>query len=234
MLKLYKRIPKILAISFDLDDTLYDNVPIIGRAEQKLNQYLAERFPPFSALESKDWQAKKNQFIEQNKTLAHDVSLLRKRFLASQLAEIGVNNAKQQALQAYEYFHQHRNNFSVSNDCINVLLQLKQKVPLIAITNGNAEPDLIGLSGIFDLVLRPQNELLMKPDSAIFEYAARQLKIAPKHVLHLGDSYTTDVYGALNANMLAGWFNPRLLSYPGKVLPNFEYSKTDDLLCLFD
>ena len=231
MLKLYKRLPEISAISFDLDDTLYDNVPIIAKAETSLLNYLNNKYPEL-ALDEASWHYKKSQFIDANLVLAHDVTLLRKRFLAHLLNSAGISNANTKALQAYEYFHQHRNNFMVSQSCIDILLELKQKVPLIAITNGNADPDLIGLSGIFDYVIRPQDELLMKPDSAIFHKASRLLDIAPENIAHVGDSHVTDVQGALNSKMIAGWFNPNNVHFDGKVLPAFEYTETKDLLNL--
>ncbi len=232
MLKLYKRLPKVSAISFDLDDTLYDNVPIITKAENNLLNYLNKQHGEHLTLDETSWHQHKTVFVEQNKLLAHDVSLLRKRFLADLLTNSGVSNAPSKALQAYEYFHQHRNNFMVSQACIDVLLELKQKVPLIAITNGNAEPDLIGLSGIFDYVIRPQDGVLMKPEPAIFQKACQLLGLNPKNIVHVGDSHVTDVQGAINSKMTAGWFNPLELKFPGQVLPGFEYTDTKDLLNL--
>ena len=35
--------PKI--ISFDLDDTLYDNVPVMQTAEHSVQQYIVDKFP---------------------------------------------------------------------------------------------------------------------------------------------------------------------------------------------
>lgn len=232
MLTIYKRFPSVLAISFDLDDTLYDNMPIIQAAENKLLSYLIERFPALSELDELTWQHKKSQFTQKNQRLAHDVSLLRKHFLTDLLLSANVTKASASALQAYEYFHQHRNNFMVAPSCIELLYKMKQKVPLIAITNGNADPELIGLSGIFDAVIRPQNELLMKPDKAIFELASKQLNIPAKNIVHVGDSHITDVQGAINSNMTAGWFNPNKTPFPGSVLPEFEYTETEDLLDL--
>lgn len=232
MLTIYKSFPQVLAISFDLDDTLYDNGPIIQAAEDKLLKYIIEKFPALSDLDELTWQQKKSQFAQQNLRLAHDVSLLRKRFLTDLLLGANVATASSSALQAYEYFHQHRNNFLVEPGCSELLYKMKQKVPLIAITNGNAEPDLIGLSGIFDAVIRPQNDLLMKPDKAIFELASKQLKIPARNIVHVGDSHITDVQGAINSKMIAGWFNPNKVAFPGAVLPEFEYTQTEDLLDL--
>ncbi len=72
----------------------------------------------------------------------------------------------------------------VSQNCIDILLELKKHLPLIAITNGNAEPELIGLGGIFDYVIRPQNEVLMKPDQGIFLKACELLNLPAQNIAH--------------------------------------------------
>ncbi|MCU4675095.1 HAD-IA family hydrolase [Catenovulum sp. 2E275] len=232
MLKFYKRPPAIRAISFDLDDTLYDNVPIINKAESSLLAYLNSKYSAYLNLDAEVWQQKKADFIAKNQLIAHDVSLLRKRFLADLLTNSGVGGANSKALQAYEYFHQHRNNFMVSQNCIDILLELKKHIPLIAITNGNAEPELIGLGGIFDYVIRPQDELLMKPDQGIFLKACELLNLPAQNIAHVGDSHITDVKGAVHSKMIAGWFNPHGELLQGQTLPSFEYTNTQDLLSL--
>ena len=40
----YKNIGSIKALSFDLDDTLYDNVPVINGAEERFAKLLQERY----------------------------------------------------------------------------------------------------------------------------------------------------------------------------------------------
>ena len=49
----FNSLKQIKAISFDLDDTLYDNVPIIEKAEAWYQQMLAEH--PFYKVQTTDF-----------------------------------------------------------------------------------------------------------------------------------------------------------------------------------
>ena len=47
-----------------------------------------------------------------------------------------------------------------------------------------------------------------KPDRAFFDLICQRLRLPPKAIAMVGDSYDTDVKGALNAGLRAIWYNP--------------------------
>jgi HAD superfamily hydrolase (TIGR01662 family) len=69
----------------------------------------------------------------------------------------------------------------------------------------------IGLGELFPIVADSGRLGIEKPDRRIFEWAATQLGVEPKAVLHIGDSLGADVEGALAAGMQAVWFRSREL-----------------------
>jgi putative hydrolase of the HAD superfamily len=72
--------------------------------------------------------------------------------------------------------------------------------------------DEIGWGGRF-LVIADSGKLGMeKPADPIFRWAAAKLGVAPREVVHIGDSFAADVEGALHAGMRAIWFRGKRLS----------------------
>ena len=54
-MKFYRPLKPFKAISFDLDDTLYDNRPIIKKAEKDFIVYLNETYAELSELNAHQW-----------------------------------------------------------------------------------------------------------------------------------------------------------------------------------
>ena len=69
-----------------------------------------------------------------------------------------------------------------------------------------------------------------KPKREIFDRAMALLDRKSGECVHIGDSYESDVVGARNAGMWAGWFNPRKLAPPeNDITPDFEIGKLSEL-----
>jgi putative hydrolase of the HAD superfamily len=71
----------------------------------------------------------------------------------------------------------------------------------VAITNGNAQPELFGLSGYFEFVLRAGPDGRSKPFADMYHLAAEKLNVPLGEILHVGDDLTTDVAGAVRCGM---------------------------------
>ena len=78
------------AISFDLDDTLYDNGPAIARAEQWMLDHLRSEYLATAMLDKPRWLALKRQLLLDHPTLSYDVSLTRQRGIREALVKGGV------------------------------------------------------------------------------------------------------------------------------------------------
>jgi putative hydrolase of the HAD superfamily len=64
----------------------------------------------------------------------------------------------------------------------------------------------LGLLEFFDAVVISWDLGCAKPDPRLFQQAARQLRLDPAHILHVGDDEEDDFHGAR-----AGGFQARLL-----------------------
>ncbi|KMT66214.1 HAD-IA family hydrolase [Catenovulum maritimum] len=229
-MKFYRRISQPKLLSFDLDDTLYDNVPIIQNAENKLSQYLSSEYACFKDKTQHDWLLERITFAKLNPALRSDVSKLRLAFLEQAFRDNKIANPVESAHQAFLKFYHWRNNFKVKPEVVDILMRLKKNYTLVAVTNGNAEPDLIGLEGCFTKVYQPKDGLRMKPETDMFDILCEQLSLQSKDILHIGDSPSSDIYGAQSANCRTAWYNPKFQSYPLHGLPDMEFNQLSDLL----
>lgn len=116
------------------------------------------------------------------------------------------------------------------------LKALAEKIPLVAVTNGNASPEKMGIAEYFRFTLRAGPDGRAKPWQDMYQLAAQRLDIAPHHILHVGDDLTTDVAGSLRCGMQACWINLRqgnLMHIPdARLLPHVEISRLASLTSL--
>ncbi|NOU52990.1 HAD-IA family hydrolase [Pseudoalteromonas sp. JBTF-M23] len=225
-----RAIGKIKVLSFDLDDTLYDNHPIIASALRAQADYLRQ-LPCWPHQDNRFWMACRNQALKENPDLLHDVTLWRQRALYLGLLECGLTHedALEHAQNAYAAFAQARSQISVCPSVIKLLNDLKQRYTLIAITNGNADVEQFNLAGMFSLVLQAGKDGRSKPFRDLFDNAVNQLNILPTQLLHIGDSLDTDVQGANNAHCRSVWLNNQNCTYRYQGLADIEISDIKQL-----
>ncbi|WP_299810453.1 HAD-IA family hydrolase [uncultured Shewanella sp.] len=209
-MKIFIRPQAFEAISFDLDDTLYDNRPIIRKAEASLQQFLHQSYPKSAKWQFDDWRKLKLALFKESPELRHDTSIARLAMLERGLTLLGYDKqtAKVGAKAGLEHFALHRSDFKVSDEVVELLTQLKQKYRLIGITNGNVDHQRIGLGDILEFVLHPGHGYKQKPSAEMFDLAAKKLDLPLASILHVGDSAKSDVYGARRAGCQAVWLNP--------------------------
>ncbi len=85
----YRRWQPVAAISFDLDDTLYDNGPAIERAEQWMLSYLRSEYLATAMLDKPRWLELKRAVLLARPELRHDVSLARQQTICTAMMEGG-------------------------------------------------------------------------------------------------------------------------------------------------
>jgi len=193
-------------ISFDLDDTLFDNGPVIKHAFVKLYEHMVDSYAGFAEVFDFDQFVKLAYQSRMENSDIVDYSLLRKIHIQNALAHYGVANADPDV--AYQVFIDARQEVTLFEQTIPLLESLKShSLPLIAISNGNADPDRIGLSGFFSARFNPTSVGYAKPDPRMYEAVCQQLNIAPEQLIHIGDCRDNDVDAARNAGCHSIWFN---------------------------
>ncbi len=204
----------IKAITFDLDDTLWDIWPVVIRAEQLLHDWLAAHYPRiserFTPLELRELC---DEVADTQPHIAHDRTLLRKAAL--QLAAARSRYAAFDVEAAFAVFFGARNAVELFEDTRPVLERLAKRYTLASLSNGNADVRLIGLDSVFTFSLNAIDVGLAKPESLIFETASHRLDARPDQIVHVGDDPDHDVRGGQNAGFRTVWVNRTHREWPG-------------------
>ncbi|WP_233843689.1 HAD family hydrolase [Dyella sp. 2HG41-7] len=205
---------RILAVTIDLDDTLWPVMPALERADRDLNDYLCKHFPqvaqtfPIPAL-----RALRAQVAAERIDLAHDFTAQRYITMQRAFDACGVADAPLDAL--FEVFAAARNSVELYPDALPALERMRAAWPVVSLTNGNADLERIGLHLHFAHQVSARDVGVAKPDARIFLAAAERLGIAPENILHVGDDPELDIVGARDAGLRTAWINRAGHPWPG-------------------
>jgi putative hydrolase of the HAD superfamily len=196
----------VQAITIDLDDTLWPIAPIILRAEARLDEWLRTHCPAVAdAYPVPVMRALRDRISLENPHLAHDFTAQRRLSLRAALEPHGYGDAELEA--AFEAYYAARNEVDLYPDVRAGLERLAARVPLVSLSNGNADLGRIGLAHLFAASVSARDFGRGKPDPAIFAHACERVGIAPGNVLHVGDDPALDVAGARAAGLATAWVN---------------------------
>ncbi|EMI5490103.1 5-amino-6-(5-phospho-D-ribitylamino)uracil phosphatase YigB [Providencia stuartii] len=234
----YRPLSPIQAMTFDLDDTLYDNHPVIDKTEEEVLRFVREYDLRFNHFTNDDLYTFRNIVADQEPDICHDIT--RWRWLSSKMMFCHYGYSREDAQKGADdimaHFTYWRNQIDVPLETHQILTQLAEKLPLVAITNGNAEPDACGLGQYFQFVLKAGPDGRSKPYCDMYRLAAQKLELEPHAILHVGDNLLTDVEGAIRSGMQACWINSdnRTLMEEKDVrlLPHVEICRLASLLSL--
>ncbi|APZ43175.1 HAD family hydrolase [Acidihalobacter ferrooxydans] len=204
----------IRCITFDLDDTLWACQPVIAAAERRFYAWLIERYPalgvPFHDLDA--LIAHRIAYFRRNADLRHDMTRLRKRWLAELAAEHALDDALIE--DGFRVFWLARNEVELYAEAADLLCTLGQRFTIGAITNGNADVRHIGVDHYFDFVLTSAEAGVSKPHPDIFAQALARAGVSANECVHVGDDAECDVRGAQALGLRAVWVNPAQSRWP--------------------
>jgi putative hydrolase of the HAD superfamily len=185
------------AILFDLDDTLYDLRSYWrGRLWRALDMARA-------GLPELDHEVLLRTAMDERVYMEQWPDFLRRQGVADEALIAATHDAFQR-----DWFEQ----MELYDDTIHTLESLRRRYRLGLITNGpasiqRAKIERFGLAGYFDALIVSGEVGVAKPDPAIFALALRQLGVAPRDALFVGDSPEHDMRGAEAAGMAFVWMN---------------------------
>jgi HAD superfamily hydrolase (TIGR01509 family) len=204
---------RIRAITLDLDDTLWPFAPVAQRIETALGAWLAEHAPGNATrIDRAAMESDLAALHRERPELIHDVAATRRELLRRMLGTVGDDPALVEAAAAVVF--EARQQVDLYPEVAAALDRLAVRRPLIAVTNGNADLELTGVSRWLTNVVSPVEVGVGKPDARIFHFACELLELAPAEVLHVGDNLELDVHGALDAGLQAAWVHRDLEGEP--------------------
>lgn len=209
---------RIRAITLDLDDTLWEVGPVITRAEAKLWAWLGEHFPRIPETFSPDQEyALREEAMEKYWNQSHDFRFLRRTVLERMADTVGYSSDLVD--DAFDVFDQARNDVELFSDVVPTLEMLTKHFSLVAVTNGNANLQSIGIRHLFHDVVTAVDAGAAKPARPIFEEALRRAGVGAQETLHVGDHPEIDIVGAQEAGLRTAWINRNGDGWPEHVAP---------------
>ena len=200
-------ISRIQAITLDLDDTLWPIWPTIAKAETRLQEWLLQRAPATAALFANPHE---RHILRQAVEAGSPERLYDLSFMRLEMIRLGLQvSAEDQGLAAaaFDVFFAARQEVALFADALAALQKLSARWPVLALSNGNADVQRIGIGTFFCGSVSAHDAGAAKPDARIFQAAADRLQLQPERILHVGDDASMDVLGAQAFGMQTVWVN---------------------------
>jgi HAD superfamily hydrolase (TIGR01549 family) len=200
------------AVFFDLDDTLFDR----QRAQLQALPLLAARFPEsLGAVAAEQALA---AFLEADDLVLREhegglpLAALRLRRFELLVELLELDRALAEPLSQV-YAQEYPRLEAAVGGAREVVCALGVHYRIGIISNGPSDVQHAKLVGLgigawLDCVVLSGEVGVAKPDSRIFGLGLEALGVTAGQALHVGDSYGSDVAGALGAGLAACWLNP--------------------------
>lgn len=191
----------IKGILFDFDGTISDRVS---------SAYAMYRYIVHSILPDIDENSVEFEAIIQRCMLWDEFGTIKKSHVLRHLKENYAPNLDLDYWNQawYDKFYMFQ---STQENAIEVIRRLKEKYKLGIITNGDgksqdAKLKFLDLYPYFDTVLISGVFGVHKPDPSIYYKAAENLGLKCEEIAFIGDTFATDIFGAIKAGMLPIWY----------------------------
>jgi len=223
----------IRLLTFDLDDTLWNNRPVLLAAEQSLYDWLALHYPRIGEMYTVESMRKlRMQLARQEPNLRYHMTALRKRSL--QLVAEAAEYSDDLVEPAFEWFLEARHQVTPFEDVVPALHKLRDAGYLLgSLTNGNADINRLGLGHLFHVSVSAESAGSAKPEPGMFEQACQVAGVTAVEMAHIGDEFETDIAGALSAGATAIWMNRFARPIDPNLAAHATVCNMDELLALF-
>lgn len=224
----------IRAITVDLDDTLWDTLPVLRQAEKRLFEWMQTHYPRVAGMFPRQQAVElRKKVVAEFPDMVHDLTFLRRTVLGRMGVAAGYGD--DYVDDAFEVFDDARNDLQLFPEVRPALEALRERFVLIAVTNGNANLEKIGADDLFEDVIYAAAVGAAKPAAEIFAAAVAAGGAAVHETLHAGDHPEHDVHGARAAGLRTVWVNRLERDWPDRLPdPDATVSHVGEIAALFD
>lgn len=211
------RMTGILAVLFDLDDTLLAHRAAVADG---LVAYLGELGHPYDASDAAGevaaWRALEEHHY--HRYLGGEIGYEQQRRDRARdyAARHGVTLADDELDGWFAgYFTRYEAAWKLHDDSLACLTELRRGIPNVKlgiITNGELDRqlrkiDAMGFGERFDVIVASGDVGVTKPDARIFRLACARLGVDPREAAYVGDRLGTDAIGAAGAGLIGVWID---------------------------
>lgn len=214
-------------VFFDLDNTLWD---FDGNAEKALevlfqrhhlhlksNHTAAEFIEMYKAINAGYWQLYENGEVTKD--------ILRTARFTDTFIQMGIPPDEHPEKVWEEYLSICPHITGMIPGAMELLELCARNAGVGLITNGFEETQKIkiretGIEKHIKFMITSEDAGVAKPDPRIFQRAVEVSGALTENVLYIGDTFKTDVLGALNASVPVIWFNPEGVAFDPRLSEN--------------
>ena len=199
----------IKLITFDLDDTLWDNMPTITRAEIDTRRWIEERVGKVEWGDFNDFLNLREELIKEDPSIEWDISKLRKEIFRKKIHYVTPSSLRDEIVdEAFSIFIKNRHQIKLFDGVADALKTLSEKYILGVLTNGNADIYKFDIGKYFKFAISSLEAKDSKPNRSHFDRAVENVKdIEFDQILHIGDHQVNDILFAHNLDIDTLWFN---------------------------
>ena len=185
---------KISAISFDVDDTLWNFSDSSDTALLETIDVLNKNHRGTSIkLNVKELQDLRDETESRLEGIIDDLDEIRKESFRMILTKNKISNESLLSKLYEAYTSTKKTLTKPYKDVIPSIKFLKPYFKIGIISNGNCYPKDLGIENLIDFSIYSQQlSGIKKPDPKIFQIASEKINCSPKQILHIGDSYEND------------------------------------------
>ncbi|MDE0310217.1 MAG: HAD family hydrolase [Acidiferrobacterales bacterium] len=224
---------EIRAITLDLDNTLWDLMPTLERAEANSYALLRQIYPNVTERYSvRQIQDLRQDIFESMPQIRHDLTEVRRQVFTRMLTACDYGLDGVDALM--QRFLHDRNQLTLYPDSLSALKILHGRYPLVSLSDGNSDLEKVGIRDYFVGCVYAADVGVMKPHQAGFLKACEIAKTQPRETLHIGDSPDSDIDGARNAGLQTMWMRRYSETWVKDYQPDFtvtSMAEAVDILC---
>tara|TARA_B100000475_G_scaffold16553_1_gene12001 strand:+ start:4635 stop:5336 length:702 start_codon:yes stop_codon:yes gene_type:complete len=221
----------IKMITFDLDDTLWDNMPTITKAEFETRKWIEDQVGKVEWGDFNDFIKIREELIKNDPSVLWDISKLRKEIFRIKLLHIEPESYRNRIVEnAFDLFMLKRHEIELFDDVEVVIKDLSKKFTLGVLTNGNADIYKFDIGKYFHFSISSLEAKNSKPHRAHFDEAIKQVNdVSFENMLHIGDHQIHDILGAFNLGIDTLWFNNNNSEWDQGFLKPDEFNAWKDL-----
>lgn len=229
----------MVAVIFDVDDTLYDQMVPFQRAyEAAFGKYNVDLMALYKASRKRSdevFEASQSGRISMEDMYAYRIT--------KAMEDVGEKINRVEALEFQRIYGKNQGEIKVTEGMQRILEFCKQrKVKLGVITNGPSQHQWKKINSL-NLTNWIEKEHIFvsadvgaaKPELAIFNCVQRQMSLEPESTYFIGDSYENDVLGAQKAGWKTIWINRRQhLLLPEEDRPDYIVVEEESLFQILE
>lgn len=189
----------MLAILFDVDDTLYDvSIPFCAACEKVFQN----RYPAASM----------DLFLSGRK---HDIPVVDR--IRNAFRSYGIEISETEVMEFHDVYRTEQTKIELTEGARQILdFCREKKIFTGVITNGFSQPQWNKVKWLRleewiprERIIVSGDEGVRKPDPEIFKLAQKRFGLEPGQTWFIGDTYATDISGAIQAGWNSIWLNRR-------------------------